>query len=92
MKRLTARQFYQHYFSATREVSWLARQCAAAAENLEDLMQWDVRNRPLLANSPGSCVTVFGVITRQQNVFCWLFCLLFHPISIRFHKDCACSG
>lgn len=28
MKRSTARQFYQQYFSATKGLSWLARQCA----------------------------------------------------------------
>ncbi len=60
MKRSTARQFYQHYFSATKGVSWLARQCAEQRLRiLEDLMQWDVRNRPLLANSPRSCVTEY---------------------------------
>ncbi|HCR1861304.1 TPA: glucose uptake inhibitor SgrT [Enterobacter hormaechei subsp. steigerwaltii] len=43
MKRSTARQFYQHYFSATKGVSWLARQCAEQRLRiLEDLMQWDV--------------------------------------------------
>ncbi|MER1590623.1 glucose uptake inhibitor SgrT [Enterobacter hormaechei] len=43
MKRSTARQFYQHYFSATKGVSWLARQCAEQRLRiLENLMQWDV--------------------------------------------------
>ncbi|ENN6805056.1 glucose uptake inhibitor SgrT [Enterobacter ludwigii] len=43
MKRSTARQFYQRYFSATQGASWLARQCAGQRlKILEDLMQWDV--------------------------------------------------
>lgn len=43
MKRSTARQFYQQYFSATKGVSWLARLCAEQRlKMLEDLMQWDV--------------------------------------------------
>ncbi|MCU6215252.1 glucose uptake inhibitor SgrT [Enterobacter bugandensis] len=43
MKRSTARQFYQQYFSATKGVCWLARQCAEQRLRiLEDLMQWDV--------------------------------------------------
>ncbi|MRS90694.1 glucose uptake inhibitor SgrT [Enterobacteriaceae bacterium RIT714] len=45
MKRSTARQFYQHYFSATKGVSWLARQFAEQRlKLLEDLMQWEVTN------------------------------------------------
>jgi hypothetical protein len=44
MKRSTARQFYQQYFSATK-ASWLARQCAEQRlKMLEELMQWDVTN------------------------------------------------
>ena len=43
MKRSTARQFYQQYFSATKGTSWLARQCAEQRlKMLEELMQWDV--------------------------------------------------
>ena len=43
MKRSTARQFYQRYFSATQGASWLARQCAEQRlKMLEELMQWDV--------------------------------------------------
>ena len=43
MKRSTARQFYQQYSSATKGVSWLARQCAdQRLRTLEELMQWDV--------------------------------------------------
>ncbi|MGS2874566.1 glucose uptake inhibitor SgrT [Enterobacter huaxiensis] len=43
MKRSTARQFYQQYFSATKGVSWLARRCAEQRlKTLEELMQWDV--------------------------------------------------
>ncbi|MEH0886651.1 glucose uptake inhibitor SgrT [Enterobacter sp. UNJFSC 003] len=43
MKRSTARQFYQQYFSATQGMSWLARQCAEQRlKMLEELMQWDV--------------------------------------------------
>ena len=43
MKRSTARQFYQRYFSATQGASWLARKCAEQRlKILEDLMQWDV--------------------------------------------------
>ncbi|MCE9990966.1 glucose uptake inhibitor SgrT [Enterobacter asburiae] len=45
MKRSTARQFYQRYFSATKGVSWPARQSAEQRlKMLEDLMQWDVTN------------------------------------------------
>ncbi|UNB80438.1 glucose uptake inhibitor SgrT [Klebsiella pneumoniae] len=44
MKSPLQRQFYQHYFSATKEVSWLACQMAGRQRLriLEDLMQWDV--------------------------------------------------
>jgi len=43
MKRSTTRQFYQHYFFATRHVCWLARQMAGMRlKMLEDLMQWEV--------------------------------------------------
>lgn len=43
MKRSSARQFYQQYFSATKGVSWLARQSAEQRlKMLEDLMQWEV--------------------------------------------------
>ncbi|MEG5841425.1 glucose uptake inhibitor SgrT [Enterobacter mori] len=43
MKRSTARQFYQQYFSATKGLSWLARQCAEQRlKTLEELLQWDV--------------------------------------------------
>lgn len=43
MKRSTARQFYQQYFSATKVASWLARRCAEQRlKMLEELMQWDV--------------------------------------------------
>ena len=43
MKRSTARQFYQQYFSATKGSSWLARPCAEQRlKMVEELMQWDV--------------------------------------------------
>ncbi|MEG5298070.1 glucose uptake inhibitor SgrT [Enterobacter roggenkampii] len=43
MKRSTARQFYQQYFSAIKGSSWLARPCAEQRlKMLEELMQWDV--------------------------------------------------
>ena len=43
MKRSTIHQFYQRYFSATKNVSWLARQAAAQRlEVLNFLMQWEV--------------------------------------------------
>lgn len=43
MKRSTTRQFYRQYFSATKGVSWLARQCAEQRlKMLEELMQWEV--------------------------------------------------
>jgi len=36
-------QFYQRYFSATKHVSWLARQATAQRlEVLNYLMQWEV--------------------------------------------------
>ncbi|MFU0881759.1 glucose uptake inhibitor SgrT [Kluyvera cryocrescens] len=38
-------QFYQRYFSATKNVSWLARQAIAQRlEVLNALMQWEVTN------------------------------------------------
>ncbi|ANG91518.1 glucose uptake inhibitor SgrT [Enterobacteriaceae bacterium 155047] len=43
MKRSTARQFYQQYFSATQGASWLARLSPEQRlKMLADLMQWDV--------------------------------------------------
>ncbi|MBC1186942.1 MULTISPECIES: glucose uptake inhibitor SgrT [Kluyvera] len=43
MKRSTIHQFYQRYFSATKNVSWLARQATAQRlEVLNFLMQWEV--------------------------------------------------
>ena len=42
MKRSTARQFYQQYFSATKGSSWLARPSEQRLKMLEELMQWDV--------------------------------------------------
>ena len=43
MKRSTARQFYRKYFSATKGVSWLARQRPEERlKMLEELMQWEV--------------------------------------------------
>ena len=43
MKRSTTGQFYQHYFYATRHVSWLARQATAQRlDVLNYLMQWEV--------------------------------------------------
>ena len=38
-------QFYRRYFSATKKVSWLARQATAQRlEVLNYLMQWEVTN------------------------------------------------
>jgi len=43
MKKLTACEFYQQYFSATQGASWLARLVAGMRlKMLEDLMQWEV--------------------------------------------------
>ncbi|ASG64140.1 TPA: glucose uptake inhibitor SgrT [Kluyvera georgiana] len=43
MKRSTIHQFYQRYFAATKNVSWLARQATAQRlEVLNSLMQWEV--------------------------------------------------
>lgn len=43
MKKPTARRFYQQYFLATQEASWLARLVAGTRlKILEDLMQWEV--------------------------------------------------
>lgn len=42
-EEVTMYQFYQRYFSATKNVSWLARQATAQRfEVLNFLMQWDV--------------------------------------------------
>lgn len=43
MKKSSARQFYQNYFTATRRTGWLT--CLGAQQRLkmlEDLMQWSV--------------------------------------------------
>ena len=42
MMRSTAKSFYQRYFSATQEASWLARLMARQQEILGELMQWGV--------------------------------------------------
>ena len=43
MMRSTAKSFYQRYFSATLEASWLARLMAGRQqEMLGELMQWVV--------------------------------------------------
>ena len=42
MMRSTAKSFYQRYFSATQEASWLARLMAGRQEILGELMQWGV--------------------------------------------------
>jgi hypothetical protein len=43
MTRSTTRQFYQRYFSATQDASWLARLLAGKPQKiLEELMQWGV--------------------------------------------------
>ena len=42
-EEVTMYQFYQRYFSATKQVSWLARQATAQRlEVLNYLMQWEV--------------------------------------------------
>lgn len=43
MTRSTAKQFYQRYFSATQDASWLARLMAGRRQEiLGELMQWGV--------------------------------------------------
>ncbi|MGX7606293.1 glucose uptake inhibitor SgrT [Klebsiella pneumoniae] len=43
MMRSTAKSFYQRYFSATQEASWLARLMAGRQQEiLGELMQWGV--------------------------------------------------
>ncbi|MEA4390641.1 glucose uptake inhibitor SgrT [Klebsiella pneumoniae] len=42
MMRSTAKSFYQRYFSATQEASWLARLAGRQQEILGELMQWGV--------------------------------------------------
>ncbi len=42
MTRSEMHQFYQRYFTATRHVSWLARQAAETRlMMLKELMQWE---------------------------------------------------
>jgi len=46
MRKSTARQFFNQYFTATKGASWLARRCEAQRlKMLEELMQWDVTSR-----------------------------------------------
>ena len=46
MMRSTAKQFYQRYFSATQDASWLARPCSEQRlKMLEELMQWGVTSK-----------------------------------------------
>ncbi|EOW0966367.1 glucose uptake inhibitor SgrT [Klebsiella pneumoniae] len=45
MMRSTAKSFYQRYFSATQEASWLARLMAGRQQEILgelELMQWGV--------------------------------------------------
>ncbi|ROP59811.1 inhibitor of glucose uptake transporter SgrT [Enterobacter sp. BIGb0383] len=43
MKKSSARQFYQNYFTATRRTGWLTGLSAQQRlKMLEDLMQWSV--------------------------------------------------
>ena len=46
MMRSTAKQFYQCYFSATQDASWLARLMAGRQQEiLGELMQWGVTSQ-----------------------------------------------
>ncbi|QGN36552.1 glucose uptake inhibitor SgrT [Klebsiella oxytoca] len=46
MMRSTIKQFYQGYFSATQDASWLARLMAGRRQEiLGELMQWGVTSQ-----------------------------------------------
>lgn len=46
MMRSTAKQFYQRYFSAMQDASWLARLMAGRQQKiLGELMQWGVTSQ-----------------------------------------------
>lgn len=63
MTRSTAKQFYQRYFSATQDASWLARLMAGRRQEiLGELMQWELRRRPPIVNLPISCVTEYWCV------------------------------
>jgi hypothetical protein len=57
------KQFYQRYFSATQDASWLARLMAGRQQKiLGELMQWELRHRPLIIDLQTSCVTEYWCI------------------------------
>ena len=46
MMRSTTQQFYQRYFSATQDASWLARLMAGRQQKmLAELVQWEVTSQ-----------------------------------------------